>query len=239
MWLYPNCVTYTLLQSTSVLQCNYSRMPPSQIILFNVVKKFIPNSIYNQVGYFCMLLLNDGVHSSTPLRHIIFWMTNSYNGQFSYLHTPHVQYQTIQHFYQNLQHTNHAIFWIHHLLLRDYSLTHDGDMFPCTTVFLFLCYVLSVYSREHTSSEVIIVYHSGKFKHAIYGVFRYSHVTGTGNRNCSTKGIVLLIKLTVKCMYITKISTSTFEKMSISFKQYKRKMTFFILSVLQDVAQQH
>jgi len=143
MWPNPNGVTYTLLHSTSVLQHNHSRGPPPQIILFKVMKKFIPISIYNQVGYFCMMLLNNGVHSCTPhfyqvLRHIIFWMTNNYFGQFSYLHTPHIQYQTIQHFYQTLQHTNHAIFWIPHLLLHDYSLTHDGGMFPCTTEFRFL-----------------------------------------------------------------------------------------------------
>ena len=52
MWLNPNCVTYTLLHSTSVLQRNYSHMLPPQIILLKVMKKFIPISLYNQVGYF-------------------------------------------------------------------------------------------------------------------------------------------------------------------------------------------
>jgi hypothetical protein len=105
--------------------------------------------------------------------------------------------------------------------------------------FVFLCYVPSFYSRDHISWEVITVYYSCKFKHARYSVFCYSHVIGTRNHNCSMKGIILLIRLTIKYTYITKISTSTVEQMSISFKQYKRKMTFFILSVLQDLAQQH
>lgn len=109
--------------------------------------------------------------------------------------------------------------------------------FHALQCFIFLCYVPTLYSREHTSWEVIILYYSGTFKHARYSVFCYSHVTGTWNRNCSTKGIILLIRLSVKYMYITK--TSTVKKMSISFKQCKRKMTFFILSVLQDLAQQH
>lgn len=91
---------------------------------------------------------------------------------------------------------------------------------------VFLCYVPSFYSREHISWEVIIVYYSGKFKHARYSVFCYSHVTGTWNSNCSTKGIILLIRLTVKYMYIAKISTSAVKKCPSPSSTIREKWLF-------------